>query len=176
MFLVNSRLGLVCATAWSSGREVLHPTGVILLPKLRMQFAEFLNQGSLDRLRMLYVSTCVGLGYGHLDHSLEAFLGSIGSLASPRRLGIVSQDTWPPDLPGNLPTHLPQEQPSPGSSYLPASPHRWPSTEWVGSPRRGSLSTSDSAWARMRWYWNINQSSIAYVSRPRLRSRLTLGG
>src|SRR6476659_7712286 len=28
----------------------------------------------------------------------------------------------------------------------------------------------------MRWYWNINQSSIAYVSRPRLRSRLTLGG
>src|SRR5262245_17907637 len=58
---------------------------------------------------MLYVSTCVGLGYGHLDHSLEAFLGSIGSLASPERLGIVSQDMWLPDLPGNLPTHLPQD-------------------------------------------------------------------
>src|SRR5688500_5556743 len=28
----------------------------------------------------------------------------------------------------------------------------------------------------MWWYWNINQLSIAYASRPRLRSRLTLGG
>ena len=27
-----------------------------------------------------------------------------------------------------------------------------------------------------RWYWNLNQLSIAYVSRPRLRSRLTLSG
>ena len=27
-----------------------------------------------------------------------------------------------------------------------------------------------------RWYWNINQLSIAYDHRPRLRSRLTLGG
>ena len=95
MFLVNSRLGLVCATVSSSGREVLHPTAVVLLPKLRTQFAEFLNQGSLDRLRMFYVSTCVGLGYGHLDHSLEAFLGSRGSLASPGRLGVVPQDDDP---------------------------------------------------------------------------------
>ena len=83
MFLVNSRLGLVSATPSGSGREVLHPTGVILLPKLRMEFAEFLNQGSLDRLRILYVPTCVGLGYGHLNSSLEDFLGSMGSLASP---------------------------------------------------------------------------------------------
>ena len=27
-----------------------------------------------------------------------------------------------------------------------------------------------------RWYWNFNQLSIIYVFRPRLRSRLTLGG
>src|SRR5690606_15297473 len=37
---------------------------VILLPKLRMQFAEFLQDSSLKRLGMLYHSTCVGLGYG----------------------------------------------------------------------------------------------------------------
>ena len=79
MFLVNSRLGLVCATRSSSGREGLHSTKVILLPKLRMQFAEFLNQGSLDRLRILYVPTCVGLGYGRLEPRVDAFLGSIGS-------------------------------------------------------------------------------------------------
>jgi hypothetical protein len=176
VFLVNSRLGLVCATASSSRREADHPTAVVLLPKLRTQFAEFLNQGSLDRLRILYVSTCVGLGYGHLDHSLEAFLGSRGSLASPERLGIVPQDDGSPDLPGEPPYALAPGRPTPGSSYLPASPHRWPSTRLVGSPRRGSLSALDSAWARSRWYWNINQSSIAYVCRPRLRSRLTLGG
>ena len=176
MFLVNSRLGLVCATPSSSGRRVLHSNGVILLPKLRMQFAEFLNQGSLDRLRILYVSTCVGLGYGHLDHSLEAFLGSIGSLASPERLGVVPQDDDLLDLPGRPPYALAPGQPTPGSSYLPASPHRWPTTRFVGSPRRGSLSALDWAGSRSRWYWNINQSSIAYVCRPRLRSRLTLGG
>jgi hypothetical protein len=83
VFLVNSRLGLVCATPSDSRREVVHPIGVILIPKLRMEFAEFLNQGSLDRLRMLYVPTCVGLGYGHLISWLEDFLGSMGSLASP---------------------------------------------------------------------------------------------
>jgi hypothetical protein len=49
-----------------------------LIPKLRGQFAEFLNQGSLDLLGMLYLSTCVGLGYGHHTSSLEAFLGSMG--------------------------------------------------------------------------------------------------
>ena len=34
----------------------------------------------------------------------------------------------------------------------------------------------DSGWAREHWYGNINPLSIDYVSRPRLRSRLTLGG
>ena len=54
-----------------------------LLPKLRGQFAEFLNHSSPDRLGILYLTTCVGLGYGPRTTSLEAFLGSIGSLTSP---------------------------------------------------------------------------------------------
>ena len=33
-----------------------------------------------------------------------------------------------------------------------------------------------SAWARVSGYGNINPLSIDYASRPRLRSRLTLGG
>ena len=37
---------------------------VMLIPKLRMQFAEFLQHSSLKRLSILYLSTCVGLGYG----------------------------------------------------------------------------------------------------------------
>jgi hypothetical protein len=41
--------------------------------------AEFLNEGSLKRLGILSPPTCVGLRYDHPFHSLEAFLGSVGS-------------------------------------------------------------------------------------------------
>ena len=110
MFLVNSRLGLVSAAASGFDREDLHPTAAPLLPKLRGQFAEFLNQGSLDRLGILYLPTCVGLGYGHLIHSLEDFLGSMGSVASPkaarhRASGLTASRICL----GGLPTHLPQD-------------------------------------------------------------------
>ena len=64
MFLVNSRLGQVTAASSGSGSKSLHPTGASLLPKLRDHFAEFLNEGSLDHLGMLYLSTCVGFGTG----------------------------------------------------------------------------------------------------------------
>src|SRR5581483_10225775 len=38
------------------------------------------------------------------------------------------------------------------------------------------LASPDSAWACCRGYGNINPLSIDYACRPRLRSRLTLGG
>ena len=38
------------------------------------------------------------------------------------------------------------------------------------------LASLDSAWALFRGYGNINPLSIDYACRPRLRSRLTLGG
>ena len=119
MFLVNSRLGLVCATFSGSGRGGLHPTEVVLLPKLRTQFAEFLNQGSLDRLRIFYVPTCVGLGYGHLVHSLEVFLGSVGSLASPRTARHRASELMVPRIClGDPPTHLPQDNQRLGRATL----------------------------------------------------------
>ena len=40
-----------------------------LIPKLRGQFAEFLNYPSPVGLRILFLSTCVGLRYGHLKYS-----------------------------------------------------------------------------------------------------------
>ncbi len=172
-------MGLVSAASSSSVREGPHPTEAPLLPKLRGQFAEFLNQGYLDRLGILYLSTCVGLGYGRLTHSLEAFLGSMGSVASPSAARYHASGLMTPRIClGDPPTRLPQEQPSPGSTYPPASPLRWPTTRLVGSPsrRRGSLSALDWALARVKRYRNINLSSIAYACRPRLRARLTLGG
>ena len=40
-----------------------------LIPKLRGQFAEFLNNHSPVGLRILIPSTCVGLRYGHLTNT-----------------------------------------------------------------------------------------------------------
>ena len=81
MFLVNSRYRQFSATPFGSKREFNHLMGVHLLPKLRCHFAEFLNQGSLKRLGILFLPTCVGLRYDHSIVSLEAFLGSMGSIS-----------------------------------------------------------------------------------------------
>ena len=59
MFLLNSRYPLACATPRRSS-----PQGVSLMPKAREQFAEFLQDTSLKRLGILYLTTCVGFGYG----------------------------------------------------------------------------------------------------------------
>ena len=58
MFLVNSRLGLFSAAS---------STEAPLIPKLRGNFAEFLNNPSPVGLRILSSSTCVGLRYGRLS-------------------------------------------------------------------------------------------------------------
>jgi hypothetical protein len=83
VFLVNSRFPQFSATSSSSRSKSFHPNEALLLPKLRRYFAEFLNHSSPDRLGILYLPTCVGLGYGHRVNSLEAFLGSIGLMTSP---------------------------------------------------------------------------------------------
>ena len=44
-----------------------------LLPKLRGLFAEFLNYPSPVGLRIFFLSTCVGLRYGHLRYSIDLF-------------------------------------------------------------------------------------------------------
>ena len=85
MFLVNSRLGLVTAAPSRSRRKAVHATGAPLLPKLRGQFAEFLDGGSPVHLGLLDQPTCVGLRYGRAPPWLEAFLGSYG--LNPLRLG-----------------------------------------------------------------------------------------
>ncbi len=56
VFLLNSRLEHFSAT-------VFLVNTAILLPKLRIHFAEFLNEGSHKHLRILILPTCVGLRY-----------------------------------------------------------------------------------------------------------------
>ena len=50
-----------------------HTTRAHLLPKLRCQFAEFLLQSSLKRLRILISRTSVGLRYGRCKLKLSGF-------------------------------------------------------------------------------------------------------
>ena len=115
------------------------------------------------------------MGYGHRANSLEAFLGSMGSVTSSKRLGIASQASWGPDFPGPRPTRLPQDNQRLGSPTLLRPPFA-PRLMVCQFARRQPLSTHDLGWARTRWYRNINRLCIDYAFRPRLSSRLTLGG
>src|SRR5215469_11795953 len=75
-------------------------------------------------------------------------------------------------------------QPPPGTATLLRHPTSLPTTslgrDFHGFPRRGHrfrrLASPGSALANLRGYGNINPLSIDYACRPRLRSRLTLGG
>ena len=107
MFLVNSRLGLVSATLNASNSNSVVTCQVPLIPKLRGYFAEFLHHDSLDRLGILYLSTCVGLGYGRLISRSRSFSRQHRiTLTTPRCGHIMSQASRSTDLPILHPTHL----------------------------------------------------------------------
>jgi hypothetical protein len=123
-----------------------------LLPKLRGQFAEFLNESSLARLRIFSLPTCVGLRYGHTVHSRRGFSGQRSWAASPalrRTRARLSGLTAPRVCLGNLPTSL--------------SPHI---QTWAGLP----FCVTPSLITRTMWFRNINRMSIIYALRPRLRT------
>ena len=115
MFLVNSRLDPFTAAPSGFPREAVHPTGAPLLPKLRGYFAEFLNEGYLDHLSILYLSTCVGFGTG--THVLpRGFSRRHGVRDSPafRPAGIAPRINTPPDFPEGASYMLTPGLPSPG--------------------------------------------------------------
>ena len=151
--MVNSRLGRFTAAPSGSACERLHPTGASLLPKLRDHFAEFLNEGSSDRLGILYLPTCVGFGTG-TSHLPRRFSWRHGfrNFALFRARHPVSGLTA-----GGFPYRPPY-------SVTPES-NNWASLAYPVPPSVIAVGT---------WYRNINLLSIAYALRPRLRSRLTL--
>ena len=94
-------------------------------------------------------------------------------MTSPLRRRLkLSWDLSPrPDL-------LTPGQPSPGFTYPPASNRRLPPHRYGSpSPKGGQpLSNQELEWTRTWCYRNINRLCIDYAFRPRLSSRLTLGG
>jgi hypothetical protein len=131
-----------------------HPTEAPLLPKVRGHFAEFLNEGSSDRLGILYLPTCVGFGTGTSNlprrfsrrHGFKDFTPCGGSAS---RLRLDDRRI-----------------------FLSVALRGYPRTTVAWDPL--AYPVPPSVIAVGTWYRNINLLSIAYAFRPRLRSRLTL--
>ena len=133
--------------------QVLSPEGALLLPRLRSRYAEFLDHGSPDRLGMLYPPTCVGFGTGssRLPRGFSRWHGLDGFTHSLR---LASR------APAELASMLRALRAFTGTSRTPPV---YPST----SPRRSCA---------VRRCRNVCLLCIGYARRPRLSSRLTLGG
>ena len=133
--------------------RVLSPKPAPLLPKLRGNFAEFLNHSSPDRLGMLYPPTCVGFG--------------TGSNRLPRGF------SWKYGL-----THFTQLlRPTPQlmrSAFYNFSTYVL--SRGRPEPRRATLLRHPIGIAPIWRDRNIYLLCIDYAFRPRLSSRLTLGG
>ena len=176
MFLVNSRYPLVCATSnGSESKSRHHP---------RSSFSRSYGCNLPSSLTIvlplaLVFSTRPPVsvwGTGSVPTHCWAFLGSMESVTSryvarhhvsALRLQLSSEPAYT----------LTPGLPSPGFTYPPASPVNYPpATRSVRYPTVTAPTLRLLDLARAQRYWNINQSCIDYAVRPRLSSRLTLGG
>jgi hypothetical protein len=160
VFLVNSRYPHFSATLFSSTGKPLHLTRAHLLPKLRCQFAEFLNQSSLKRLGIsphppvsVYGTVTTRL---HSRLFLEAWDQSVR--LRPEAAASSRSRCWRDSV-----CRLRVLESPTGLNQIP--------TTRMADPSPSPLASTTSWWCR-----NINLLSITYAFRPRLRIRLTLGG
>ena len=126
----------------------------------------------------LVFSTCPPVsvwGTGAVPTHCWDFLGSMGSVTSPESdrhhvSGLRSQlSSEPPYTLTRGTTIAPDHLPS-------CVLHQLPATSSARIVRRQPLTLPILGLARTRRYRNINRLCIDYASRPRLSSRLTLGG
>ena len=155
MFLINSCSQLVSSTDFSSIRKGLHlhisvPSPEVTAPFCLVPSPEF-SQAPWYSLPDHLCRFAVRAP----SVSLAAFLGSRESGTS---LLVFTRIRISGSRCVDLPAHHP--------TYLNASP-----TGRSPYPSASLLHSID-----LRWYWNIYQFPIDYAFRPRLRSRLTLGG
>ena len=73
---------------------VAHRQG-LLIPKLRRQIAEFLQHSSLKRLGILYLSTCVGFGYGLTRGLFPGTPSPPGQSSKAKRYTASVTTRWP---------------------------------------------------------------------------------
>ena len=106
VFLVNSRPGLFTASSISYRGQATSPTKEPLLPKLRGEFAEFLNRGYLERLRILSSPTCVSFSTVTYLARIRGFSRKHGINHFRQKSPITSQGNDSPDLPRESPYML----------------------------------------------------------------------
>ena len=70
----------------------------LLIPKLRRQFAEFLQHTSLKLLGILYQSTCVGFGYGLCGGYFLGHFHCQGNPLIPDNIQHPSLTRWPTNI------------------------------------------------------------------------------
>ena len=97
----------------------LPPPRAPLLPKLRGQYAEFLDHVSLVHLRLLASPTCVGLRYGRSRDSLPGF--SRPPTPLPLTVGLPLRPRHPLSACLHRPTAL-HGRPHDRGSFVPGSP------------------------------------------------------
>ena len=143
-FLLNSRLGHFSAPPTRFTRASPFTARGSLLPKLRDQFAEFLNEGSPVHLGIFYQPTCVGLRYGRLVLA-RGFSWQLDSIAlrSPE---------------GKLPFVLGFPYGAGGFAY------QLPTSLKSLANSRPILLRPPIAHNGLQWYRNINLLSIGYAS------------
>ena len=156
MFLLNSRTGLVIATARSSGSKSLHHKRHPFFRSYGVNLPSSLTLVSLAHLRLLALPTCVGLGTDTATSKFRSF--------SRQRSHSGFQTGCP------VRTLRLSEYVQNGFACF-ASYRLRPTLSSVGPPDflRPSIT-------QLRRYRNINLLSIDYAFRPRLRIRLTPGG
>jgi hypothetical protein len=107
---------------------------------------------------------------------MATFLGSMGSMTSPGSARHRVSGFMRPGFAWTAPYTLTPGQPTPGLTYPPASPLRYPRQAGSVRPCGHPLSAPGPGLTRTRWSWNMTQVCIVDASRPRLSSRLTRGG
>ena len=128
---------------------------VILIPKLRMHFAEFLNEGFLAHLRILSPPTCVGF-------STDAY-NLVRSFS--RQRGLCDFDSSEDSSPYQFSTLHSRDFPLLQSTAFDALFHQCAHTSFCVTPSSNNY---------MR-YRNFRRLSIAYTFSSLLRFRLTPG-
>ena len=177
MFLVNSRYPLVCASLASSDRKGHHQKGTSFF---RSYGGNLPSSLTIVLPIALVFSTRPPVsvwGTGTVPTHCWAFLGSMESVDSTKESLYHISEFTVPTLIGTLLRAYPGNYHRPGSPILlrPPSATRQPLGE-IASRRKQPPRCNSWAWRGHGGHWNINQLCIGYASRPRLSSRLTLGG
>ncbi|GJZ01339.1 reverse transcriptase domain-containing protein [Tanacetum coccineum] len=93
----EQEMSLTPARCWKVGRRsvISFDRRTPLLPKLRGHFAEFLRHGSLKRPSILYLFTCVGLGYGQftgrITLPIRSFFLEVSTLLTMTTVAIINR-------------------------------------------------------------------------------------